>query len=130
MKTGQLTPAEFVLAGDYLVENYMSWQWVAGEAGKLRKDLPPDKQYVSSLLCFSAVRTPWTVPACLPACLPTQSICSNICRSSSKRPCQVAVLVARVRAVAPAFRIFSSNSCKPRGSNCIRCNADEPRFAT
>jgi len=48
MKTGQLTPAEFVAAGDYLVENYMSWQWVAGEEGKQRKDLPADKQYLQT----------------------------------------------------------------------------------
>ena len=39
-KTGKLTPEEFVLAGDYLVQNYPAWEWMSGEKSKIRSNLP------------------------------------------------------------------------------------------
>ncbi|KAI5796330.1 putative autophagy protein [Peziza echinospora] len=44
--TGELTPEEFVQAGDYLVYKFPTWSWSGGDA-KCRKDwLPPDKQFL------------------------------------------------------------------------------------
>ena len=45
-ETGKLTPEEFVAAGDYLVQNFPSWSWSSGDAGKTRSHLPADKQYL------------------------------------------------------------------------------------
>jgi ubiquitin-like-conjugating enzyme ATG3 len=41
-----LTPDEFVRAGDQLVRNCPSWQWVSGDPDKLRSYLPRDKQFL------------------------------------------------------------------------------------
>lgn len=46
-KTGQITPEEFVAAGDYLVFKFPSWQWAAAETDAQRAThLPADKQYL------------------------------------------------------------------------------------
>jgi len=39
---------QFVEAGDYLVQNFPSWSWAAGEPGKTRGHLPKDKQYLQT----------------------------------------------------------------------------------
>lgn len=44
-KTGMLTPEEFVLAGDYLVNNYEQWSWYGcPDKKKCMNFLPKDKQ--------------------------------------------------------------------------------------
>ncbi|CAH2355952.1 autophagy-related protein 3 [[Candida] railenensis] len=44
--TGEISPEEFVKAGDYLVYKFPTWQWSSAPE-KLRKDfLPADKQYL------------------------------------------------------------------------------------
>lgn len=44
--SGEISPEEFVLAGDYLVYKFPTWQW-GTTPPKLQKDfLPPDKQYL------------------------------------------------------------------------------------
>ncbi|KAL7665559.1 Autophagy-related protein 3 [[Candida] zeylanoides] len=44
--TGEITPEEFVTAGDYLVYRFPTWQWSSAPE-KLRRDfLPPNKQYL------------------------------------------------------------------------------------
>lgn len=44
--TGEISPEEFVQAGDYLVYKFPTWQWLLAPE-KLRKDfLPHDKQYL------------------------------------------------------------------------------------
>eukprot|EP00051_Salpingoeca_urceolata_P006325 m.83920 g.83920 ORF g.83920 m.83920 type:complete len:323 (+) comp14779_c0_seq3:449-1417(+) len=43
-QTGKLTPDEFVLAGDFLVENFPTWSWSPGQEDKTRSFLPADKQ--------------------------------------------------------------------------------------
>ena len=44
--TGEISPEEFVQAGDYLVYKFPTWQW-SSAPDKLKKDfLPPDKQYL------------------------------------------------------------------------------------
>lgn len=44
--TGEVSPEEFVKAGDYLVYKFPTWQWSSAPE-KLKKDfLPPDKQYL------------------------------------------------------------------------------------
>ena len=45
-ETGVITPAEFVTAGDFLVHHCPTWQWSGGEPNKMRKYLPPEKQYL------------------------------------------------------------------------------------
>jgi ubiquitin-like-conjugating enzyme ATG3 len=45
-ETGKITPAEFVEAGDHLIENYPSWQWAKGSSKKKKSILPDDKQYL------------------------------------------------------------------------------------
>ncbi|KAK8070832.1 E2-like enzyme [Apiospora hydei] len=46
-KTGQITPEEFVAAGDYLVFKFPTWQWAAAESDAQRAThLPADKQYL------------------------------------------------------------------------------------
>lgn len=45
--TGQITPEEFVLAGDYLVYKFPTWSWSdASSPGKRVAYLPPDKQFL------------------------------------------------------------------------------------
>lgn len=45
-QTGEISPEEFVSAGDYLVYKFPTWQW-SSAPDKLKKDfLPPDKQYL------------------------------------------------------------------------------------
>ncbi|KAI9795228.1 MAG: E2-like enzyme [Piccolia ochrophora] len=45
--TGQITPEEFVLAGDYLVYKFPSWSWAdASPEGKRVNHLPPGKQFL------------------------------------------------------------------------------------
>jgi len=45
-KTGQLTPEEFVHAGDYLVHKFPTWTWGAASPGKRRDFLPENKQFL------------------------------------------------------------------------------------
>ncbi|VVT47388.1 uncharacterized protein SAPINGB_P001686 [Magnusiomyces paraingens] len=44
--TGEITPEEFVQAGDYLVYKFPTWSWAAAPPSKRRAFLPPDKQYL------------------------------------------------------------------------------------
>lgn len=45
--TGQITPEEFVLAGDYLVYKFPSWSWAdAATPAKRVNYLPPNKQFL------------------------------------------------------------------------------------
>ena len=43
---GQLTPEEFVIAGDKLVSKCPTWSWEAGADSKLNPSLPEDKQFL------------------------------------------------------------------------------------
>jgi len=54
-ETGKLTPEEFVIAGDFLVENFPSWSWGSGLSDKRRGHLPPEKQFLQTrnVPCFS-----------------------------------------------------------------------------
>jgi ubiquitin-like-conjugating enzyme ATG3 len=46
-KTGQITPEEFVAAGDYLVYKFPTWSWGdADDASHRVSYLPPGKQYL------------------------------------------------------------------------------------
>lgn len=45
-ETGEITPEEFVLAGDYLVYKFPTWSWASAPPNKRRSFLPPDKQYL------------------------------------------------------------------------------------
>jgi ubiquitin-like-conjugating enzyme ATG3 len=46
-KSGQITPEEFVAAGDYLVFKFPTWQWAAADnESKRASHLPADKQYL------------------------------------------------------------------------------------
>jgi ubiquitin-like-conjugating enzyme ATG3 len=48
-KTGEITPEEFVAAGDYLVFKFPSWSWADADAPNKRVAfLPPGKQYLVS----------------------------------------------------------------------------------
>lgn len=45
--TGQITPEEFILAGDYLVYKFPSWSWSdASSPNKRVNYLPPNKQFL------------------------------------------------------------------------------------
>lgn len=44
--TGELTPEEFVAAGDYLCYKFPTWSWAAADASKRVAHLPDDKQYL------------------------------------------------------------------------------------
>jgi ubiquitin-like-conjugating enzyme ATG3 len=45
--TGEITPEEFVAAGDYLVFKFPSWTWSDAETPAKRiSHLPPEKQYL------------------------------------------------------------------------------------
>ena len=43
---GQLTPEEFVSAGDYLIRLSPTWTWARGDNSRTKPYLPPDKQYL------------------------------------------------------------------------------------
>lgn len=43
---GQLSPDEFVRAGDYLIRMAPAWHWERGDVGKAKSYLPPDKQFL------------------------------------------------------------------------------------
>lgn len=45
-ETGEITPEEFVQAGDYLVYKFPTWSWAAAPPNKRRSFLPADKQYL------------------------------------------------------------------------------------
>jgi len=46
-KTGEITPEEFLAAGDYLVYKFPSWSWADAETPSKRVSyLPPGKQYL------------------------------------------------------------------------------------
>lgn len=45
-QTGQLTPEEFVKAGDYLVYKFPTWSWASASSGKRKDFLPDDKQFL------------------------------------------------------------------------------------
>ena len=46
-KTGQITPEEFLAAGDYLVFKFPSWSWADAETPNQRVSyFPPGKQYL------------------------------------------------------------------------------------
>ena len=46
-QTGQITPEEFLLAGDYLVYKFPSWSWAAASSpAKAVSYFPPNKQYL------------------------------------------------------------------------------------
>jgi ubiquitin-like-conjugating enzyme ATG3 len=44
--TGELTPEEFVLAGDYLCDKFPTWSWASADSSKRVAYLPEDKQYL------------------------------------------------------------------------------------
>ena len=45
-KTGEITPEEFIEAGDYLVFKFPTWQWSPAPANKRKEFLPKDKQFL------------------------------------------------------------------------------------
>ena len=45
-KTGLLTPKEFIIAGDYLVNKFPIWRWSSARKHKRVDYLPPDKQFL------------------------------------------------------------------------------------
>jgi ubiquitin-like-conjugating enzyme ATG3 len=58
LERGVLTPEEFVVAGDQLVRTCPTWEWSGGDAGKRRKYLPADKQFLITrgVACEQRVR--------------------------------------------------------------------------
>lgn len=55
-ETGEITPSEFVAAGDYLVYKFPTWQWAPAAKGKKRDFLPEDKQVLVTRHVPSYVR--------------------------------------------------------------------------
>lgn len=45
-KTGEISPDEFVKAGDYLVQKFPTWAWGLGPKNTHKKFLPADKQFL------------------------------------------------------------------------------------
>lgn len=45
-ETGQISPEAFVTAGDYLVHQFPTWSWQAGDKSRTRDFLPTEKQYL------------------------------------------------------------------------------------
>lgn len=45
-KTGEISPEEFVKAGDYLVYKFPTWEWGKCPKNLQKSFLPPDKQYL------------------------------------------------------------------------------------
>lgn len=56
LEKGQLTPEEFVLAGDYLVRLSPGWTWCSGDTRLAKSYLPPDKQFLVSRGCICRTR--------------------------------------------------------------------------
>ncbi|KAH3673341.1 hypothetical protein WICMUC_003701 [Wickerhamomyces mucosus] len=54
--TGEITPQEFIEAGDYLVYKFPTWQWSSAPPNKRRGFLPEDKQYLITRKVPSFVR--------------------------------------------------------------------------
>lgn len=54
--TGEITPEEYVKAGDYLVEKFPTWSWAAASKSKVRDFLPPGKQVLVTKHVPSHVR--------------------------------------------------------------------------
>lgn len=54
--TGEITPEEFVTAGDYLVYKFPTWSWASAPPSKRRDFLPEDKQYLITKHVPSHVR--------------------------------------------------------------------------
>lgn len=56
--TGEVTPEEFVMAGDYLVYRFPTWQWSSAPEGKTRDFLPSDKQFLVTrhVPCYHRVK--------------------------------------------------------------------------
>lgn len=56
--TGEITPEEFVQAGDYLETRFPTWQWGKAAKGKERDFLPIDKQYLVTrhVPCYHRVK--------------------------------------------------------------------------
>lgn len=55
--TGEITPSEFVEAGDYLTYKFPTWQWSPAPNAKLERDfLPKDKQFLVTRKVPSYVR--------------------------------------------------------------------------
>lgn len=56
--TGEITPEEFVQAGDYLETRFPTWQWARAAKGKEREFLPIDKQYLVTrhVPCYNRVK--------------------------------------------------------------------------
>lgn len=54
--TGQITPEEFVIAGDYLVYKFPTWSWSGSPKSKQRDFLPSDKQVLVTRHVPSHVR--------------------------------------------------------------------------
>lgn len=54
---GRITPEEFVVAGDYLVYKFPTWQWSGGDSSRSRDYLPSGKQFIVSrgVPCFRRV---------------------------------------------------------------------------
>ena len=55
--TGQVTPEEFITAGDYLVYKFPTWSWASAPPSKRRDFLPSDKQYLVTKHVPSYVRS-------------------------------------------------------------------------
>ncbi|KAK9317464.1 autophagocytosis associated protein [Lipomyces starkeyi] len=55
-QTGEITPEEFVLAGDYLVYKFPTWSWSSAPPSKRRDFLPPEKQFLVTKHVASHVR--------------------------------------------------------------------------
>ncbi|CCH41106.1 Autophagy-related protein [Wickerhamomyces ciferrii] len=55
-QTGEITPEEFVAAGDYLTYKFPTWQWSPAPASKKRDFLPDDKQFLVTRRVPSYVR--------------------------------------------------------------------------
>jgi ubiquitin-like-conjugating enzyme ATG3 len=47
-KEGKLTPEEYLLAGDFLVEKCPTWKWCSAKEGFSKSSLPKEKQYLST----------------------------------------------------------------------------------
>ena len=61
LERGQLTPEEFVIAGDYLARLSPGWKWCSGEARLAKTYLPPDKQFLVSRDCICRRRAVFDV---------------------------------------------------------------------
>lgn len=55
-QTGEITPEEFVEAGDYLVYKFPTWSWSPAPPSKKRDFLPDDKQFLVTRKVPSYVR--------------------------------------------------------------------------